>query len=113
MNSTAVEAFGEEELRRLLVQLVDFNITMKRTSFEWPESVVKIKRRLDLDAFFKLQVWDDLKDSSLRRITVEFLSYYCRSNFSNTMENNLGAANMSPTGRASPPSRADLAKQTS
>ena len=71
MNTTAVEKFGDSELRTLLVELADFNMTKNRSSsYDWQNFVVKMKRRLDVDAFFKLNVYDDLKNTSLRRITV-------------------------------------------
>ena len=77
INTTAVEQFGDSELRALLVELADFNMTKNRsnTSYDWQTFVVKIKRRLNMDAFFRLQVLDDLRNSSLKRIAVS-MQYY-------------------------------------
>ena len=70
-NKTEMEKFGDSQLRKLLSELAGFNMT-KNSSFhyEWQNFVVKIKRRLGLDVFFKLQILDDLRNSSIRRITV-------------------------------------------
>lgn len=71
MNTTAVERFGHSELRRILRVLADFNITKSnRSSYDWQDFVVKIKRQLNLDTLFKMVVQDDLRDASIRRITV-------------------------------------------
>ena len=72
INTTGIEKFGDSELKTLLVDLADFNITKKRSSssYDWQKFVVKIRRRLNVDAFFRLDVLDDLRNSSLKRITV-------------------------------------------
>lgn len=76
MNTKAFEKFDDSELRLLLVQLADFNMTKNRSShFDWQNFVVKIKRRLNVDTFFKLVVMDDLRDASLRRITVKYKAF--------------------------------------
>jgi hypothetical protein len=71
INTTAVEISGDSELTKLLVELTDFNITKNRSpSYDWQNFVVKTKRQLNVDAFFKLQVLDDFRNASLQRITV-------------------------------------------
>jgi hypothetical protein len=71
INTTGIEKFGDSELRTLLVELADFNMTKNRSSsYDWQKFVVKIRRRLNVDAFFRLDVLDDLRNSSLKRITV-------------------------------------------
>ena len=71
MNTTAMETSGDSELKKLLVKLADFNITKNRDSgYNWQNFVVKIKRRIDVDAFFKLVVMDDLYIASVKRIVV-------------------------------------------
>ena len=71
MNTTAMETSGDSELRKLLVKLADFNITKNRGSgYNWQNFVVKIKRRIDVDAFFKLIVMDDPYIASAKRIVV-------------------------------------------
>lgn len=71
MNMRIVETFGDSRLRRLLVEFADFNITKNRGSgYNWQNFVVKVKRRIDVDAFFALIVRDDLNNASLKRIVV-------------------------------------------
>lgn len=71
INTTALDSFGDSELRGLLVELVDFNISKNRRSgYDWQNFVVKIKRRTDVDVFFKLSVVDGLRIGSLKRIMV-------------------------------------------
>ncbi|XP_028391179.1 membrane metallo-endopeptidase-like 1 [Dendronephthya gigantea] len=72
MNTTAVERFGDSELRRILRVLADFDNTWNnRSSYDWKDFVVKIKRQLNLDTLFKIVVLDDLRDASIQRITMQ------------------------------------------
>ena len=71
INTTALDSVGDSKLRELLVELVDFDISKNRRSgYDWQNFVVKIKRRTDVDVFFKLSVVDDLRIGSLKRIMV-------------------------------------------
>lgn len=75
MNTTAIEEFGDSELRILLSELGVFNFT-KNGVYRWDDVAVKVKRRLEIDTFFRLKVLDDLRDSSKRRIVVGSLVFY-------------------------------------
>lgn len=70
-NSKTIDKLGESHVKDLLVELADFDLTKKRnSSYDWPDVVVKIKRQLNIDAFFKLRVLDDLSNPTFKRIVV-------------------------------------------
>lgn len=77
MNTSAIEKFGDSELKELYSELGVFNITndTNNNGIRWDEVVVKVKRRLGLDVFFNLEIKDDLRNSSIQRITVGLLFF--------------------------------------